>query len=326
MNKRDLYLATFERLTALKSYKLIETRKQKIRVTERGFNFLKHDNKRYYLGKLFITDKYQRTKHPDIFLACFKEILSLSEEKRARIRRVLLSGRDYDYDEISDEDYASFQSFIERVHKRCNNEKSIDTVRTVCDLALRNTVVGTISLIDLPVNELSMIITEFDKFEERVITHETIDTNIAIDINAGTGMDRSKTFVINNMLELHLEDVIRRNFESMFPDLEIIDNNQHYRTKYGTYIDIFCKHKQEDSYVILELKRDKSPSSALVQLLDYMNQVMIEFQTQNVKGILVCKDLDRRTKSALDAIRNKFPEANDVSAIEFNLKMDYRQI
>ena len=326
MNKQDLYLATFERLTALKSYKLIETRKQKIRVTERGFNFLKHDNKRYYLGKLFITDKYQRTKHPDIFFACFKEILSLSEEKRARIRRVILSGRDYDYDELSDEDYASFQSFIERVHKRCNNEKSIDTVRTVCDRALRNTVVGTISLIDLPVNELSMIITEFDKFEDLVITHETVDTSIAIDTDAGTGMDRSKTFVINNMLELHLEDVIRRNFENMFPDLEIIDNNQHYRTKYGTYIDIFCKHKQEDSYVILELKRDKSPSSALVQLLDYMNQVMKELQTQNVKGILVCKDLDRRTKSALDAIRNKLPEANDVSAIEFSLKMDCRQI
>lgn len=57
-----------------------------------------------------------------------------------------------------------------------------------------------------------------------------------------------------------------------------------------------------------------------------MNQIMEEFKTHNVKGILVCRDLDRRTKSALDAIRNKLPEANDVSAIEFNLKMDYRRI
>jgi hypothetical protein len=326
MNKRELYSATFERLTALQSYKLITIRKQKLRVTERGFNFLKHDNKRYYLGKILITDKYQRTKHPDVFLACFKELLSLSEEKRARVRRVLLSGRDYDYDELSDEEYASFRSFIERVHTRCNNEKTIDIVGQVCGLALRNTIVGTISPIDLPVNELSRIINEFDKFEEQVTTHDTIDTNIGIDSNFRTDTDRVKTFVINNMLELHLEDVIRRNFENMFPDLEIIDGNQHYRTKCGTYIDIFCKHKQEDSYVILELKRDKSPSSALMQLLDYMNQIMEEFKTHSVKGILICRDLDRRTKSALDAIRNKLPEANDVSAIEFNLKMDYRQI
>lgn len=326
MNKQELFSATFERLTALHSYKLIVTRKQKLRVTERGFNFLKHGNKRYYLGKVLITDKYQRTKHPDVFLACFKELLSLSEEERARVRRVLLSGREYDYGELSDEDYASFRSFIERVHKRCNNEKSTDIVGQVCDLALRNTIVGTISPIDLPVDELSMIINEFDKFENQVTTQDKIDTDIGINSGVRADADGAKTFVINNILELHLEDVIRRNFENVFPDLEIIDKNQHYRTKEGTYIDILCRHKQEDSYVILELKRDKSPSNALMQLLDYMNQIMEEFKTHNVKGILVCRDLDRRTKSALDAIRNKLPEANDVSAIEFNLKMDYRRI
>ena len=123
-----------------------------------------------------------------------------------------------------------------------------------------------------------------------------------------------------------IEEVIRRSFKALFPDLQIIDNDQHYYTKDGNYIDILCRSKKDGSYVIIELKRDRSPSKALVQLLDYMNQIMEEFKTKNVRGVLICKNLDRRTKSALKTMRNKLKNPEDISIIEFDLKMGIHKI
>jgi len=139
-------------------------------------------------------------------------------------------------------------------------------------------------------------------------------------------IENKSTFIVKNLLELHIEEVIRRNFKILFPDLQIIDGDQHYYTKDGNYIDILCKNKKDGSYVIIELKRDRPPSRALIQLLDYMNQIMEEFKTKNVRGILICKNLDRRTKSALKAIRNKLKNPDDISIVEFNLKMGLHKI
>ncbi len=315
MNKTKLYEATFERLTALKSYKLISVKKRKLRVTERGFNFLKHDNKWYYLGKILLTDKYRRTQHPDVFLACYGEFVTLPYESRASIKKFILSGSGDEDGDLSEEDFTTYREFITNVARRCGKADSI--VERVCNPALGNTIVGTIAPMDLPVEELSQIIAEFDALEEFFLTSDPIKADL--DVNS----EGVKTLVIENMLELHLEDVIRRNFHQLFPDLEIVDKNQHYRTRDGTYIDIFCKHKQDDKYTVIELKRDKSPSSALIQLLDYMNQIMKEFNTDKVTGILVCKEMDRRTRSALCAIQSNMPKGSSISAIEFNLKMEY---
>jgi len=57
-----------------------------------------------------------------------------------------------------------------------------------------------------------------------------------------------------------------------------------------------------------------------------MNQVMKEFKTKKVKGILVCNQVDKRTKSALNALRNKLKNPNEISIIEFNLKMKINKV
>lgn len=315
MNKTKLYEATFERLNSLKSYKLISIKEHKLQVTKRGFDLLKHDNKQYYLGKLILTDKFQRTKHPDIFLTCYREFVTLSEENRVSIKKLILSGRGDEEEDLFEEDFTIYREFTANIAKRCG--KAEDLVYRVCDPALRSVVVGTIDPINLPVQELSQIVGEFDALEEFCSTNNTTESDLA------GNPEEIKTLVMDNILELHLESVVRRNFHQLFPDLEIIDENQHYRTRDGTYIDIFCKHKQDDKYTVIELKRDKSPSSALIQLLDYVSQIMKEFNTENVAGILVCKELDRRTKSALDALRGKMLGGIDISVIEFNLKMEY---
>ena len=114
------------------------------------------------------------------------------------------------------------------------------------------------------------------------------------DIKDGEKETKIQDVVIENLLEMHLEDLIRRNISKIFPDFEIIDGGRHYYTKNGNYLDILCKDRKDGSLVVIELKRDRSPSKALIQLLDYVNQVMREFGTEKVKGILICQKTDRR--------------------------------
>lgn len=57
-----------------------------------------------------------------------------------------------------------------------------------------------------------------------------------------------------------------------------------------------------------------------------MNQIMDEFKTKNVKGILICKKVDRRLESALKAIRRKLKNPEDISILTFDFKLDMQKI
>jgi hypothetical protein len=57
-----------------------------------------------------------------------------------------------------------------------------------------------------------------------------------------------------------------------------------------------------------------------------MNQIMEEFKTECVRGILICENLDRRTKSALKVIKNKLKNPKDISILEYNLKMEINEM
>lgn len=167
--------------------------------------------------------------------------------------------------------------------------------------------------VNIPVKTLRKILEELK--EENTFNKEKLEK-----------VENKSSFTVKNLLESHIEEIIRRNFKTLFPDLQIIDNGRHYYTNNGNYIDILCKNNNDNSCVVIELKRDRSPSRALIQLLDYMNQIMDEFKTKNVKGILICKNVDRRTRSALKAMRNKLKNPEDISIVEFNLKMGIRKI
>ncbi|WP_456468830.1 endonuclease NucS domain-containing protein [Archaeoglobus sp.] len=161
----------------------------------------------------------------------------------------------------------------------------------------------------MSVKTLKRIIKELDEIKKGVE-----------DIEDGEKETKIQDVVIENLLEMHLEDLIRRNISKIFPDFEIIDGGRHYYTKNGNYLDILCKDRKDGSLVVIELKRDRSPSKALIQLLDYVNQVMEEFGTEMVKGILICQKTDRRMESALNAIRKKLKNPDDISLVEFDLK------
>ena len=314
MRKKDFYDAAWERLVALKSYKLVSIRNKTFRLTKRGVEFLKHEDKEYYLGKILLMDKYKRTKHPDIFIECFNQFVELPNKKREAIRKIVLSGICYDFDEISEDEWNIWNDYIAKIYHKLGKEKSQKLIGRICNSSLRNITVGVKAPIDISIRTLRKILKEL-KETENIFKEEKL-----------TKVENKSSFIVKNLLELHVEEVIRRNFKTLFPDLQIIDNGQHYYTKDGNYIDILCKSKKDDSYVVIELKRDRSPSRALIQLLDYMNQIMEEFKTKNVRGILICKNLDRRTKSALKAMRNKLKNPEDISIIEFDLKMGVHKI
>ena len=311
MEKREFYDATWERFVALKSYKLISIRNKTFRLTRRGIEFLKHEDKEYYLGKILIMDKYKRTKHPDIFIECFNQYVKLSKREREIIKNIEVYS---DPDDISKEEWKVWNTYIEKVRQMLEKEDSKKPIKRVCDHALRKLIVGVKAPVEIPIGTLKKILKELKEAED-TYNKEKLDK-----------IETKQSFILKNLLELHVEDLIRRNFKLIFPDLQIIDNGQHYYTKDGNYIDILCKNNKDDSYIVIELKRDRTPSRALIQLLDYMNQVMDEFKTNNVRGILICKNLDRRTKSALNAIRNKLKNPDDVSVIEFDLKMGVHKI
>ena len=312
MRKTDFYDAAWERLVALKSYRLISVRNKTFRLTKRGIEFLKHEDKEYYLGKILLMDKYKRTKHPDIFIECFNQFVKLSARERKAIKKVVLSGYS-DFGEISEDEWATWDRYIVKIYSKLGKKKSQELIRRICNSSLRNITIGVKAPVNIPVKTLRKILEELK--EENTFNKEKLEK-----------VENKSSFTVKNLLELHIEEIIRRNFKKLFPNLQIIDNGQHYYTNNGNYIDILCKNNNDNSYVVIELKRDRSPSRALIQLLDYMNQIMDEFKTKNVKGILICKNVDRRTRSALKAMRNKLKNPEDISIVEFNLKMGIRRI
>lgn len=301
MKEKDFYDAVWERLVALKSYKLI-SRGKSFRLTKRGFEFLKHEDKEYYLGKILIGDKYKRSKYPDVFLEVLKVYTSLNPTKRRSIKKVVLRGRLYDWGDLDEVDFERWSEFVDRIHKKFPNIPK-EVISRVCDYSLRGVTLGVKSPLEIPVRKIKKIISELEEIHSPT-----------------TKVEESKSLVVDNLLELHLEDLIRRNINKLFPDFEIIDSNQHYYTKDGNYIDILCKCKSDSSIVVIELKRDRSTSRALIQLLDYMNQIMAEFNTKKVRGILVCRKIDKRAKSALETIRKKLKNPDDIKVLEFDLK------
>ena len=128
--------------------------------------------------------------------------------------------------------------------------------------------------------------------------------------------------VVENMLELEIEKNIRSKFSDYFPKFKIIDNHQHYFTKNGNFIDILAKSEQNE-FLIIELKRDRLPQKALSQVLDYMNQIMDEYHTLDVIGILLCKEVDNRVISAIESIKKLSKNPDCISVMKFELLFNY---
>ena len=97
--------------------------------------------------------------------------------------------------------------------------------------------------------------------------------------------------------ETALEDWLSTNLHKLEPGLEFV--GRQYETNDAGRIDILAKDIT-DSYVVIELKRDKASDAALGQLLRYLGWVRMHLGNgQQVRGFVVGEEIDDRMVYAI---------------------------
>ena len=87
---------------------------------------------------------------------------------------------------------------------------------------------------------------------------------------------------------------------------ENIDKDGRYKIKNFGEIDLLAKHRKENKWLVIELKRGKAIDDALGQTLRYMGWVKIHcaHDEGTVEGIIISSTLDQHTEYALFCLPN----------------------
>ena len=130
------------------------------------------------------------------------------------------------------------------------------------------------------------------------------------------GVEQPAEFV----MEKYLEDFIVANFKHIFKgQLELYrdpeDNKGQQYPIIGSEgkeigrIDILAKEPSTNSYVVIELKKGRESDKVIGQILRYMSAVretlcQEDEKFKNVKGLIICKDVDERLSYALKMVQD----------------------
>ena len=128
-------------------------------------------------------------------------------------------------------------------------------------------------------------------------------------------------------MEQQLEDFIIENwgetefgqkYNLIYEDGEL--KSQQYITDIGR-IDILAKDKNDNSYVVIELKRNQTSDDTVGQITRYMGWIEEKLKDSNVKGIIVAGKYDERLYYAQRMLKNI-----EVFLYEVNFKLnEYRR-
>lgn len=292
-----------ERLNTLTHFKFINKTSGIFKVSKRAHEFYKIEDKEYFVYKLGFLDIVNNTKYPFIGLNTSRALNQLSENdfKYLRFNHECI----YDGKKISQIEEQKIKKAFFIFNSIFNTfENTVPANSTISyHRFFKPQSIGRFSLLHIPL-----------RFQNRILNE--LDNSIPDTTEKG-----SNYLSIDNILESHLEQIVRRNFDKFFPNFGIIDNNKQYFTSKGNFIDILARNKTNNELLVIELKRDLSPQKALVQLLDYVNQVSNDFHETNVKGVLLCREIDLRTKSAVDALKLKLKNPDDIEIMKFDLSI-----
>jgi hypothetical protein len=103
-------------------------------------------------------------------------------------------------------------------------------------------------------------------------------------------------------LERDMQAALRKSIGRLESGLEIIDDGVERVVDSGR-IDITARDTK-GRLVVIELKAGIANASAVAQLLGYMGDVSAEESDENVRGILVASDFDKRTTAAARVVPN----------------------
>jgi hypothetical protein len=98
--------------------------------------------------------------------------------------------------------------------------------------------------------------------------------------------------------------VLGSDWDLLEEDGEIVGS--HYNTREVGEIDLLAKHKKENRWLVVELKRHQTSDDTVGQLLRYMGWVrrnLVESDA-SVEGYIVCQEIDKRIQYALDGQPN----------------------
>lgn len=130
-------------------------------------------------------------------------------------------------------------------------------------------------------------------------------------------------------LEQHLQDFLRDNWAEtetlgaewvLFEDETGTDAGYEYQTAIGR-IDLLAEHKEEDRWLVIELKRGQTSDETVGQVLRYIGAVREELagEDDDIEGLIIARDVD-------DKIRYALREVPAVSfrryEVEFHLRPD----
>ncbi len=118
-------------------------------------------------------------------------------------------------------------------------------------------------------------------------------------------------------LESHLEDFIITNFNRIFgSDYEVFVDEDGFQGKQYPVtndsgriigrIDILAKCLRDDSFYVIELKRDYGTEKAVGQILWYMGWVKTNLctDTQGVRGLIISAERDERLEYAIEMVHD----------------------
>lgn len=113
------------------------------------------------------------------------------------------------------------------------------------------------------------------------------------------------------ILERYLEDFIVSNFDAIFKGrLKIYEDadgadGQQFTTDIGP-IDILAVEPESNSFIVIELKKGRPSDKVVGQILRYMGWVKRNLctESQEVRGLIVCRDPDKKLTYALEMTNN----------------------
>jgi RecB family endonuclease NucS len=101
-------------------------------------------------------------------------------------------------------------------------------------------------------------------------------------------------------LEKDMQAAIRLNIEQLEPGLRITDGGRERSVDTG-FIDIMASDSQGVP-VVIELKTGVAGQRAVAQILSYIGSVMDEEDIDDVRGMLVASDFDRKARAAAKVV------------------------
>ena len=103
-------------------------------------------------------------------------------------------------------------------------------------------------------------------------------------------------------LEKDMQAAIRQNIEQIEPGLRITDGGRERSVETG-FIDITAEDS-DNIPVVIELKTGVAGQRAVAQILSYIGSLMDEEGTDQVRGILIASEFDRKARAAAKVVPN----------------------